>query len=142
MTKKTDTVAVHGAFLIATSITIIILGLLIATVGWFILPVCSATMKCGYTASAETAVGSLLVLVGAVLLFTKTSEARVVSGAVGLGIGTITILLPTYIIGVCDMATMPCRVGTEPALIILGAITIIISAILIIKNLRSNSAKQ
>lgn len=132
-----ETVTDHTGFPIA--VAFIILGLLTATVGWFIFPVCSAPMKCSYTASAETTIGSLLVLVGAILLLTKTPEAKVVSGAVGLGLGTITILLPTYIIGVCGMATMPCKAATQPAWIILGAVTIIVSALLTIKNLRSKS---
>lgn len=128
--------------LTAVATILIILGVLIAIVGWFIFPVCGGTMRCGYTARAETVVGSLIVLVGALLMFTKTSETRILGGAVGIGMGVVTVLLPTYIIGMCTKDTMPCRIGTEPALIILGAIAIIVSVILIAKNLPAKLDKQ
>lgn len=121
---------VPKTFGIMTSVVMIILGLLVAITGWYIFPV-MAGMLCYYTQQAETAVGSLLMLVGALLLFTKTSEAKLLGSGIGVGLGTVTILIPTYIIGMCSMSSE----STEPALILLGAATIIVSAAGIIKYL-------
>jgi hypothetical protein len=80
-------------------------------------------MKCGYTARAEAAVGALVILAGLTLLALPGSDARRAIGIIGTGLGAVTILIPTVLIGVCSAANAPCRIGTLPALVLLGVLT-------------------
>jgi Domain of unknown function (DUF4418) len=129
---------------------LIILGLLIAITPWYIFPVCEAGtsgdnsggmkmgagsdqqmtksgthMKCWYTAEAEVVVGTFVALAGIVLLFLKGQGKRRAIGIATIVLGVLTILIPTFLIGVCNTSDAPCRIGTLPALIILGVLTVI-----------------
>jgi hypothetical protein len=135
---------------IALAIILIIVGLLTAILPWYILPVCEAAgkdsasmaemhmgkanepMKCGYTARAEIGIGILGVLSGLTLLVLSRRDARKTVGIQAIGIGLVTILLPTVLIGVCGAPSAPCVIGTKPGLILLGTIAIIIGLILIV----------
>lgn len=44
-------------------------------------------------------------------------------------IGLLVILTPLYIFPVCPLETMHCRAVTLPALIVIGAVTIIIAGV-------------
>ncbi|HWQ64234.1 MAG TPA: DUF4418 family protein, partial [Methanospirillum sp.] len=133
---------------IVLAIILIIVGLLTIFLPWYILPVCEAAdksspgmadmhmdkgviMKCGYTARGEIGLGILGVLLGLTLLILPRREARRAVGIQTIGVGIITILLPTVLIGVCGTPTAPCVIGTKPGLILLGTITIIIGVILV-----------
>ncbi len=126
---------------------LVALGALIVLTPWYIFPVCEVfgdyaqtatgkllVMPCGYTARAELGVGSLLALSGAVLMFVKTTETRRALGGVSTALGALAIAFPTAIIGMCANPTHPCVTGTEPALILLGALTILVSLIVILRR--------
>jgi hypothetical protein len=44
-------------------------------------------------------------------------------------IGLLVILIPMYLFPVCPSAVMHCRASTLPALIVVGAVTIIIAGV-------------
>jgi hypothetical protein len=130
-----------GAVLIA-------LGILVVVTPWYIFPVCEMygqytttsagtkmVMPCGYTARAETGVvAPMLILAGAMLPMSKTRESRRAIGIFGVGLGALVWLLPTYIIGMCANPEHSCRVGTLPALVLLGSATIAVSLITLAKR--------
>lgn len=135
---------------IAIAVILIIVGLLIAIVPWYILPVCEAAdqnsdsmkdmkagskggmiMKCGYTARAEVGVGLLGVLLGLSLLVFPRRDSRRAIGVQTIGVGVVAVLLPTVLIGVCGTPSAPCVIGTKPGLILLGTITVIIGLVLL-----------
>lgn len=140
---------------------IVLLGIVIAITPWYIFPVCEAKgmtshsmspvsekignsqaasmasgmlMKCGYTARAEAAVGIIVILAGLVLFAQKADKYRKVIGGAIAGFGILTILIPTILIGVCNAPDAPCRIGTLPALILLGALTIVAGAIVVLTH--------
>ncbi len=130
-----------------TGSSLIVLGVLIVLTPWYIFPVCEMfgmyaktttgtllVMPCGYTARAELGVGSLLALSGIILLIAKTPQARRAVGVISTALGTFAILFPTVIIGMCANPTHPCREGTEPTLILLGAVTILVSLYVVWKK--------
>jgi hypothetical protein len=140
---------------------LIVLGALIIVTPWYIFPVCEAKgvtshsmssmsmgaagdtsagtsaatiMKCGYTARAEAAVGALVILAGLTLLALPSRDSRRALGVIGIGLGAVTLLIPTVLIGVCTAADAPCRIGTLPALILLGVLTAIAGIFLVLSR--------
>jgi hypothetical protein len=91
-------------------------------------------MKCGYTARAEAAVGALVILAGLTLLALPSRDSRRALGVIGIGLGAVTLLIPTVLIGVCTAADAPCRIGTLPALILLGVLTAIAGIFLVLSR--------
>ncbi|MFA6332373.1 MAG: DUF4418 family protein [Methanoregula sp.] len=136
---------------------LIVLGALIIVTPWYIFPICEAEgipshlassmsmstagdtsagtiMKCGYTARAEIAVGALVILAGLTLLALPGRDSRRAIGGTVIGLGVVTVLIPTVLIGVCSAANAPCRIGTLPALILLGVLTTITGIFLVISR--------
>jgi hypothetical protein len=125
-------------------VSAIVLGVLVAAVPHYIFPVCQyygmlmqtmngmyVPMKCYWTAMAEVGLGALIVVTGIVLIVSKQTETRRALGFVLAALGVVVALVPTYLIGVCPTLVHPCHAGTQPALILLGVITIIIAIITI-----------
>ena len=91
-------------------------------------------MKCWYTAEAETVTGVLIVLTGFALLALPDRVSRKTAGIAGIILGLIVSLIPTILVGVCATPDAPCRIGTLPALILLGAATLITGVYLVLTN--------
>jgi ABC-type transport system involved in cytochrome c biogenesis permease subunit len=138
---------------------LILLGVLVVLTPWYIFPVCEIAeksgttqmetgsdnamsmninpgshMKCWYTAEAETGVGVLLILTGVALLALPGRVSRKTAGILGGILGLIVILVPTILVGVCTTPDAPCRIGTLPALILLGAVTVITGIYLVLSK--------
>ena len=112
------------------------LGVFVAVAPWTIAPVCELQgmwvqtstgkllpMPCGYTARGELGVGSMIAFSGAALMFVKTVNPRRAVGAFAGALGALAIAFPTYLTGMCAVATHSCRTSTEPALILAGLAT-------------------
>ena len=138
MTDKT--VNIYGALLV-------LLGILIILTPWIIFPVCemegsyvvtAAGMKlpmtCGWAARAESGVGALIVAAGGLLIARSSAETRQAVGIFSMVTGALVVLFPTFLIGMCKVATHPCRMTTLPALEVLGVIVIIIGGYLFWKH--------
>jgi hypothetical protein len=130
---------------------LIILGVLVAVTPWFIFPVCEAKgtsgdstegmhvdsakhMKCWYTAVYESGVGILILLTGLVLIALPGRLSRRTIGILDVVLGAVVLLIPTALIGVCASANAPCRIGTLPALILLGVLTAVTGIYLVISK--------
>lgn len=115
------------------SIIIILVGLLVAVGPQFIFPVCEVTsemvMRCHYTAMMSIGLGVALAII-AILIFLGNSVPYIKALYLTVGIfGALIIATPTILIGVCDSPMMHCHTMTRPILILLGVLTIILSAI-------------
>jgi hypothetical protein len=126
---------------------LVLLGILIIVVPWIIFPVCELhdsyavlqsgakiPMTCGWSARAESGIGALIAIAGGLLIARSTPETRQTVGIFALALGALTILTPTYLIGMCKMAEHPCRVLTLPALEILGIVVILVGGYLVWKR--------
>ena len=115
-------------------VLIIVWGLLLILVPWVIFPVCGVgryapppgqpigVHACHGTLKAETALGILTIVLGVVpLLWFRRGVVILVSAAAVVD-AVLVILFPTVITGICKVPTMACRMGTLPALVILGII--------------------
>lgn len=112
------------------SVALFLLGLLVASVPRFILPVCEYQgfnpMTCSHTGTAESFVGLIILAAAAGLFFSKSGEGLLWLSVVTLVAGISVALLPSAI-GYCHSDRMPCNYGTVPALRLLGALIILLS---------------
>lgn len=114
----------------------IVLGVLITLIPIVIFPVCTDKielmngktifMKCHWTAMSELLVGILIVLTGILIILFKKRETRLALSIILFLFGLTSLLMSTVVIGMCQTATMPCRIGTEPALIVASVITMVV----------------
>lgn len=103
----------------------------------YIFPVCGfapgaeslVAMRCAKTAGMAAGVAVFATLVALVLLVARHRLLRrLLWGLAGLS-GVVTILVPTVLAPVCGRDTMPCVSGTRPALIVAGAVCILLTAV-------------
>lgn len=93
-------------------------------------------MKCHWTAIAELAIAVPLGLAGIFTAFSKTKEARRVIGFLGIVLGALVVLFPTYLIGVCANPNMDCNKIMKPGLILTGGLAIVACAVLLFNSFR------
>ena len=128
-------------------------GLLVMLTPTVILPVCEdlvktamgtfVPMRCHYTAQGEIQVGAVLALVGGLIfVYGNKSETRGALSAVVLALGVAVILIPTVLMGVCANPDHPCNAGTKPALLLLGAVTMLLGAAGIWQAWRASSKEK
>jgi len=79
-------------------------------------------MKCHWTAIAEIGLAVPLALIGLFNFTSKRKETLRTLNMTSLALGTLVILFPTVLIGVCANAMMPCNMIEKPLLILSGII--------------------
>lgn len=98
-------------------------------------------MKCHWFAVATIILGALLLVQAILKLFLKSRETRLYNGAVTLATGIATLICTSNcVIGVCTNAKMACRMGTLPAVCILGGATAFLGTLEILLNLKKEKA--
>jgi len=126
---------------------LVLLGIIVILTPWIIFPVCEMEglyvqavsgmnfpMPCGWTARAETGIGALIAVAGGLLIARSTPETQQAVGIFAIALGALVVLFPTVLIGMCKVASHPCRMTTLPALEILGVIVIVIGGYLLWKR--------
>ena len=100
-------------------------GLLLIAVPAYLLPVCEAVtppfMKCFWTMRVEVGLGCALLLLGLMLVLSSNPAVRLGLSLGGVCLAALAVAVPTVLVGVCGMDTMPCRMGTLPALVLTGS---------------------
>ncbi len=114
-------------------------GLLVAITPTWLLPVCqglmqlangkTTPMRCHYTASAELVIGGLAAIIGLMLVFVKEIETYKRLSNLVIVLGAAIVLTPIYILPTCAHPDMACNIGTKPALLLLGGLTILFGLI-------------
>ena len=111
---------------------LIILGLLLILTPRYIFPVCGqgwhkspapmswAKHGCDRTLTAESLLGIFTLAAALIPFFSASKKTLKTVSLLTIVIGALVILFPAGITGLCKVLTMPCRVGTFPALVILG----------------------
>jgi hypothetical protein len=89
-------------------------------------------------------IGTVTMCLGAVTLacalaLFSYSSGPVRNGALLVAVGAACILFPLYLVwpGVCMAATMPCRMGTLPAVLLIGGVQVLVAVIALVKGSRS-----
>jgi hypothetical protein len=86
-------------------------------------------MRCFWTARTEMVIGGLVLLSGLMIAMITSAETRQRLNHQVAFLGLATILIPLYIVPTCMHPDMACNVGTKPALLILGGITLLLGLI-------------
>jgi len=94
-------------------------------------------MKCYWTAQASLAVAVPLLVVGLLIAFSRQKETLRALTLVGAILGTMVILLPTRLIGVCQHPGASCNLVMKPALIFAGSLVIGVSLVCLVISQRS-----
>ena len=92
-------------------------------------------MKCNWTAQSEIAIAAPLGMVGIVALASRKRRTLAGASAVGMVLGGMAVLLPTYLIGVCS-SQMPCNLIMKPSLIGMGSVVAAGSLLSMVISLR------
>ncbi len=92
----------------------------------------TVSMKCHWTALAETAMAVPLLVVGGLMAFYRRRETLRALSILGIVLGAFVILLPTNLIGVCMNPDMKCNMIMKPTLVISGALVIAASAVVLL----------
>jgi hypothetical protein len=135
-----------------TGIIAMVLGVLAALIPRAIFPVCSDMielmngktlyMKCHWTAMAELLVGILIIFDGILIVGFTKYETRAALSIMLFLLGLAVVLIPTVVIGMCETVTMACRIGTKPALIVSGVITMLVGLGNTFSQIRSMKSEQ
>ncbi|WP_158092536.1 DUF4418 family protein [Gilliamella sp. A7] len=149
---------------IVSSVLFIFIGALLILFPLYILPVCplpdaqtipattmagdghmhstpGKIMKCFWTARAEIGIGSLVIAIGALVLFSRSLFVRMGLSMALACTAVLAAAIPTILIGVCGNEMMRCNMGAKPALILL-AIVLVIAAISNVLYLNKHVNKQ
>ncbi len=118
---------------------IVTIGLLIFFEPVVIAPVCGPMasggwMKCRWMGEAVRLIGAVVILLGIIFGYVKAARVGIAFANIVLSAGLI--LLPTYIIGTCKSASMPCNMYTKPTIILFAALLFIINALYLFLNRR------
>ncbi len=128
-----------------TGSIIALLGLFTVLVPKVFFEVCGAMgdnyMKCHWVAQTEVALGIATVVLGVLAVLSGQKAAASAYSVASLINGALIILIPTKIIGVCSSSKMDCNSGTKPALIITGALIIVVSAVNVVLYLTDKKSE-
>lgn len=109
----------------------ILIGALMAIGPWTFVHVCRGMegmeSPCHTTRLGALALGVIIVLLGMLLLKTKSRVGSLLLSLCLAASGVAGLLLPTVIAPVCEMATMHCRTHTRPFLLVISAVLVVLA---------------
>ncbi|MDR2745521.1 MAG: DUF4418 family protein [Desulfovibrio sp.] len=133
------------------ALPVIVLGFLIAATPYYLFPVCTGRitavngaflpMKCFWTAKAALGCGGVIVCAGIIIALASSPGVCLGVALTLLPISALVTAFPTVHVGVCQNEMMPCRMGTLPALCLLGILTGVFALIMALwrhKQLRNS----
>ncbi len=91
-------------------------------------------MKCHWTGIAEIGVAIPLLFVGIFEITSKRKESLTILSVLGVVLGILAILFPTFLIGVCANPDMTCNMLMRPGLILAGVLAVIASVIVFVTS--------
>ena len=89
-------------------------------------------MKCHWTAMAALGMSIPLLALGGIMAFSRRKETQRALSMLGVAMGVVVTMLPTYLFGVCGNAMMPCNNTMMPTLIFSGALIGVISLVTLV----------
>jgi len=84
-------------------------------------------MQCYYTYRGALMLGMLIMLIGVAVMLATTAEATRLLALVLGGTAVAVITLPTYVLPICENPQMECHDGSEPMLIVIGAVILAVA---------------
>ena len=125
----------------------LVFGILLIAFAQVILPVCrpmaGASMRCGTSASVETALGFALLLIAVVAAGIIKRNVYLALSALAAVAGVFVSLVPTVIVGTCPHAHMACHSVTGPVFALTGVVIAVFEVVnLILFKLRRRNEQD
>jgi len=125
----------------------LVFGVLLIAFAQVILPVCrpmgGASMRCGTSASVETALGFALLLIAVVAAGIIKRNVYLALSALATVAGVFVSLVPTVIVGTCPHAHMACHSVTGPVFALTGVVIAVFEVVnLILFKLRRRNEQD
>jgi hypothetical protein len=131
-------------------IALMVLGLLLVLTPWVIFPVCgvgryapppgvvTGTHPCHGTLQAETVLGAAAMVIGLIPLLWPQKSSVLWASIAAAALAVLAVLFPLEITGLCRVVTMPCRLGTLPAVETVATLMMLTAALglTVYRNLR------
>lgn len=129
------------------SLSVCIVGLLLVAVPLYIFPVCEVreemdAMRCYWSGWLLAGSGAVFFLIGILVSVFRTPRTRMALGTAMIAVAALTALTPTWLVGMCKSAMMPCRTGTLPAAMIIAGIMALEGIFLIVYLKYTGSREQ
>ncbi len=86
-------------------------------------------MKCFWASRAEIGIGSLVIAIGVLMLFSRSLLVRMGLSMALACTAVLAAAIPTILIGVCGNEMMRCNMGARPALVLLSLVLAIVAII-------------
>jgi len=99
-------------------------------------------MKCYWTARSSSTIAVILLAIGIISGLAKKVETLRALNILGIMLGVVVVLLPTWIIGVCTHPGASCNLVMKPALIFMGVLVAAIHAIGLINTWKEKKLSQ
>ncbi len=96
-----------------------------------------APMKCHWTGIAAIGAAAPLALGGLYTALNRRKNGATFVGLTGIAGGSLAILFPTALIGVCANPDMLCNMIMRPTLIALGIVAMGVSAVILAEGVRA-----
>ena len=87
-------------------------------------------MTCHYAQSASEGTAAVLAVLALLLLISKSRSAMKAYAAAMVPVSVLMILIPNTLIPLCMMPDMRCRSVMRPAVLVIGILILLISAVL------------
>lgn len=108
---------------------ITILGFLLVVGPWYIFKVCGSTMKCFWTGRAELGIGILVIILGLLNIAVSSIQVRLGLNLALIFVGLQAALVPTWLIGVCDMPKMSCHAVAAPSILFISILITLLALV-------------
>jgi hypothetical protein len=105
-------------------------------------PTDGMVMNCHKSLAVIFWVGVIIGIIGLALILIKNREILLGGHIAGIIASAVVVLIPTVIIGICQMETMPCKVVTFPIIYLITLVFFIINSVGIVLELRSKKRES
>ena len=99
-------------------------------------------MNCHKSLAAIFWIGIIVGIIGLAVILIKNREILLGAHVAGIVASVVVVLIPTVIIGTCQMETMPCNVVTFPIIYLITLVFVIMNTVGLVLELRSKKRES
>lgn len=111
----------------------------------FLYPGCPTdgmVMNCHKSLAVIFWIGIIVGIIGLAVILIKNREILLGAHVAGIVASVVVVLIPTVIIGTCQMETMPCNVVTFPIIYLITLVFVIMNTVGLVLELRSKKRES
>lgn len=105
-------------------------------------PADGMVMNCHKSLEVIFWIGIIVGIIGLAIILIKNREVLLGAHIAGIVASIVVVLIPTLIIGICQMETMPCRLVTFPVIYLITLVFFISNLVGIVLELRAKKRES